>query len=206
MTAKRPKKERMDNIVQSALAEFLEKGYENATMESIAGRAALSKGGLYHHFRSKDEILLYVNQKLTEPVQILMRQAEHLPSPARALRFYIQHYLKYWMDHPKHLTFFFLSTTRVLADIKIWGLYEQLAEETICFFQRLLAQGIKSGEFESHDTRARATVLMSSLDGVAGYLIIDRRLNYRSVCRGLEGVLLGPILRQGSPRRSEGLA
>ena len=52
MTLKRPELERKAGIVEAALAEFLDKGYENSSMDSIARRAGLSKGGLYHHFRS----------------------------------------------------------------------------------------------------------------------------------------------------------
>ncbi len=194
MTAKRPKDERMSGIVEAGLLEFLDKGYENATMDSIARRAGLSKGGLYHHFASKDEILLFANQKLTEPVLALMRRAARQDSPLSALKLYIRRYLKHWADRPQHLIFFFLSMTRVLADAGIWDLYEQYAEQTIGFFQELLARGIKEGEFRPHDTRALATVLMSSLDGVIGYLVIDKRLDYQAVCRGFEEVLLEPIL------------
>ena len=62
MTKKKAKEIRTEEIVQAAVQEFLERGYEGASMDNIARRASLSKGGLYHHFRSKDEILIYANQ------------------------------------------------------------------------------------------------------------------------------------------------
>lgn len=42
-------------ILDAALAVFSERGFEAARMDDIAARAGLSKGGLYAHFRSKDE-------------------------------------------------------------------------------------------------------------------------------------------------------
>ena len=194
MTSKRPKDERMTGIVEAALADFLDKGYEHSTMDSIARRAGLSKGGLYHHFKSKDEILLYTNQKLNEPIGKLMHEAARQSSPSLALKFYIRRYLKFWMDRPRHLVFFFLSMTRILADKAIWSLYEQYTEQVIGFFQGLLDKGAASGEFKPHDTRAQALILMSALDGVLGYLVIDRRLDYRTTCRNLEEVLIDPLL------------
>jgi AcrR family transcriptional regulator len=198
MTAKRPKAERMSGIVQAALDEFLAKGYENSSMESIAARAGLSKGGLYHHFASKDEILLFVNEKLSEPVAAILARAERQSSALLGLRTYIQGYLKHWLRRPQQLVFFFLSMTRVLADAGLWAMWEQYAEQMIGAFQALLTKGIENGEFLPHDTRARAIALMSALDGVAGYLIIDRHLKFADVCRGLEDVLIGPLLNRSA--------
>jgi AcrR family transcriptional regulator len=72
MTEKGNKK--IDEIIEAAINEFVEKGYANASMESIAVRAKLSKGGLYHHFKSKTEILYTVNLKLTEPVIMMISE------------------------------------------------------------------------------------------------------------------------------------
>lgn len=44
-------------ILNAALAEFLEAGIANATMERIAKRAGLAKGTLYLYFSSKDALL-----------------------------------------------------------------------------------------------------------------------------------------------------
>ena len=200
MTLKRPELERKAGIVEAALAEFLDKGYENSSMDSIARRAGLSKGGLYHHFRSKDKILLFANEKLSEPVAALMANAVRRHSAAESLRSYIRLYLKYWKDRPKELIFFFLSMTRVLASAEVWHLYEQYAEQNISFFQGLLHKGIRAGEFSPHDTRARAVALMSALDGVVGYLVIDRRLKPGEVGRGFCEVLIAPLLARGRVR------
>lgn len=198
MTAKRPKADRMAAIIEAALSEFLEKGYDTATMESIALRAGLSKGGLYHHFGSKDEILLYANQKMNEPVMDMMAKAGREPSAVRALRGYIRTYLKHWLGRPRELVFYSLSLTRVLADTKLWRLYEEYTEETLSFFQGILDRGLASGELAAHDSRGRAVALLGALDGIAFYLIIDRKLSLAQVCRDLEAALLAPLLAGGA--------
>ena len=45
-----------DKLLDSALAEFGDKGYEGARVEEIAKLAGASKQALYHHFRSKEGI------------------------------------------------------------------------------------------------------------------------------------------------------
>ena len=47
---------RAAQILDAALAEFSEHGFAATTMDDIARRCGLSKGGLYAHFASKDEI------------------------------------------------------------------------------------------------------------------------------------------------------
>jgi AcrR family transcriptional regulator len=48
------------NILEAAQQVFSDLGYENATTHHIAQQAGLSIGGVYAHFKSKEEIFLVV--------------------------------------------------------------------------------------------------------------------------------------------------
>lgn len=52
-----------ERIVDVSVRLFLEKGYEQTTIQDILDALNLSKGGLYHHFKSKEEILEAVKKK-----------------------------------------------------------------------------------------------------------------------------------------------
>ncbi|WP_113671069.1 TetR/AcrR family transcriptional regulator [Vallitalea guaymasensis] len=45
------------NIIRTAYKLFAEKGYEKTTVSEIIESVGSSKGGFYHHFKSKDEVL-----------------------------------------------------------------------------------------------------------------------------------------------------
>ena len=47
---------RVQQILDNALLEFEEHGFQAARMETIAQRSGLSKGGLYAHFDSKEQL------------------------------------------------------------------------------------------------------------------------------------------------------
>ncbi|CAJ2863350.1 TetR family transcriptional regulator [Burkholderia pseudomallei] len=47
---------RINQILDAALAEFSASGFAGARIDDIAARAGMSKGGVYTHFGSKDEI------------------------------------------------------------------------------------------------------------------------------------------------------
>ena len=44
-------------ILRTAARLFQQQGYDGTSMNDVAAALGLSKGGLYHHFQSKDEIL-----------------------------------------------------------------------------------------------------------------------------------------------------
>ncbi len=52
--------ERKDQILQIATNIFYRDGYEKASLREIAERARFTKAAIYHHFKSKEEILFNV--------------------------------------------------------------------------------------------------------------------------------------------------
>ncbi|MEV0685656.1 TetR family transcriptional regulator [Nocardia sp. NPDC050378] len=49
---------RLDPVLRAAIEDFVEKGYHGSTMRSIALRARMSVPGVYHHYRSKQHLLV----------------------------------------------------------------------------------------------------------------------------------------------------
>ena len=58
----------LEKIVDISAELFAKKGYEQTSIQDILDATGLSKGGLYHHFKSKEEILEAVMQKRVQYV------------------------------------------------------------------------------------------------------------------------------------------
>lgn len=59
--------ETMNLIIDTAYRLFLQKGYDHTSIQDIIQQlGGLSKGAIYHHFKSKEEILYAVMDKLSE--------------------------------------------------------------------------------------------------------------------------------------------
>jgi AcrR family transcriptional regulator len=67
-------------ILRAAAKLFREHGYDAASMNDLAAALQLSKGALYHHFQSKDEILFHI---MNDALQITEDQVK---KPVLALR------------------------------------------------------------------------------------------------------------------------
>lgn len=57
--------ETVEKILTAAMRLFLEKGYERTTIQDIVDQlGGLTKGAVYHHFKSKEEIMDAVTEKM----------------------------------------------------------------------------------------------------------------------------------------------
>lgn len=57
---------RRDQLLDCAQALFFEQGYEATTVNHILQRSGLSKGGFYHYFASKEDILEAIVARVAE--------------------------------------------------------------------------------------------------------------------------------------------
>jgi TetR/AcrR family transcriptional regulator len=53
-------KEKRDRIINAALKEFAQKGYDNASTNEIVKSAEISKGLLFHYFTNKKQLFLFL--------------------------------------------------------------------------------------------------------------------------------------------------
>jgi AcrR family transcriptional regulator len=66
-------------ILRTAARLFQQRGYDATSMNDVAAALKLSKGGLYHHFQSKDEILFEIMDHAMDLTQ------ERVINPVRGL-------------------------------------------------------------------------------------------------------------------------
>lgn len=57
----------VERIIEVSSRLFMQRGYENTTIDDIVEELGdLSKGAIYHHFKSKEEIILAVSRKVNQ--------------------------------------------------------------------------------------------------------------------------------------------
>ena len=95
-------------ILDAALEEFSQKGYEAASLNTVWAEKGISKGIVYHHFRHKDELYLLCVQRCFDAL------TEHMQATAAALngtvqaqlRCYFDARLQFFAEHPLYLGLF----------------------------------------------------------------------------------------------------
>lgn len=75
------------DILRTAARLFQQRGYEATSMQDVASALNLSKGALYHHFQSKDEILFEImNHGLDVFEEEVLAVVRQIPDPEERLR------------------------------------------------------------------------------------------------------------------------
>lgn len=79
--------ESRQEILRTAARLFQQKGYDATSMNDVAAALEFSKGGLYHHFQSKDEILFQImDHALDITEQRVVNPVREIADPEQRLR------------------------------------------------------------------------------------------------------------------------
>ena len=71
--------ETVRKILDTAERLFVEKGYDRASLQDIIRATGLSKGAIYHHFKSKEDILTAVCERMTDESNQLLLDIRDRP-------------------------------------------------------------------------------------------------------------------------------
>lgn len=98
---RRPREERIAEILAAAAREFSEKGYEGAVVSSIAERAGLSEAAIFKFFDSKRALVTAVMEAwYSRLIADIERSLVGVAEPAAQLRFLIHRHLLAVKDDP----------------------------------------------------------------------------------------------------------
>ncbi|MFU2210231.1 TetR/AcrR family transcriptional regulator [Solidesulfovibrio sp. C21] len=148
-------------LLDTAKKIFLEKGFNSATVNDILMAVGLSKGGFYHHFKSKDEVLDALRVQYTKRfLEIVEKRVAAVPDDAMEERF--QTWIKafvdaYYSSYAEHDLFYHsVHSNRANAD----------RTAIIKSLMRLLEQGLAKGAWSLSSPLLTATIMYSAIHGV----------------------------------------
>ncbi len=104
--AKEPAKnsDSRDRIIEASFQEFGRHGYEGASTNQICQAAGISKGLLYHYFKSKENLFFSVCDRCIQDLENVFEKDwfEGKKSDLDALLFFYQKQAEFFLTHPDH--------------------------------------------------------------------------------------------------------
>jgi AcrR family transcriptional regulator len=158
---------RRQAILEAAIGVFAQHGFDAATTDDIARSAGLSKGGLYWHFKSKDDILAAIlmqlfDQELGALQQLIVAEGTVAPRLRQLVAHGVAAVQQLEALLPVMLEFYALAARK--SDVR------QFLQQYYQRYHRLLAelfqQGFARGEFHRGTAEAAALTLIAQLEGV----------------------------------------
>ncbi len=142
---------RKQAIIETAERLFMERGYENATIQDVIDELKLSKGGFYHHFASKEQLLEEIceakSTRSYEAAQTAVREC-----PGNAVDKLNALFDKNGIWQENDVDFLLLLIQVAYSDSNLM-LREKLKKasikKTLPLFNEIVAQGVIEGVFYS---------------------------------------------------------
>lgn len=130
-----------ERVVEAALDLFQEKGYHGVSVEELVEYAETSKGGFYHHFKSKDDLLyeihdIFISYVLNET----KRASEQYDSAIDQLDALMRTFMNVFNIYQRHITVFYNESVYLLPN------HEEAITKKRTAYRKLLEQILINGQ------------------------------------------------------------
>ena len=186
-------------ILQAALSCFAGKGYHQTSMDDIVAESGLSKGALYWHFKSKQELFLSLVETY---MSAYSQEAAHAWQEEMPATEKIRAYMKFFVDSSEQLLPFFRVTIDVWAqtseDEQLRAIFDQMLTDLQQQLGALIDEGVAAGEFRPVDASRLALGLVAALDALALYkTLLGEKIDIQGSAETLLAVVLAGLKPEG---------
>lgn len=116
-------------LLDAAVEELREKGYEGTSLQAIASRAGLTKGAIYWSFRDKRDLFLtLVEERVDGPARRLMAVTEHAPGSATTAPLISEGLARLIREQPELIVVLFEQWALATRDPQLRDRYAQRQE------------------------------------------------------------------------------
>jgi AcrR family transcriptional regulator len=164
---------RRQQIEDAASALFRERGYSATSVRDIARAIDLQGGSLYAHVASKEDVLWAIVERAAERFHTAVRPiaSDSTAPAAQRLRRMVRAHAGVVTADLGNATVF-LHEWRFLGDARRAEVARR-RDEYEALFRQVIAEGVATGEFVAEDPKLAATLILSALNGIAGWYSPD---------------------------------
>tara|TARA_Y100001001_G_scaffold164831_1_gene199373 strand:+ start:7031 stop:7711 length:681 start_codon:yes stop_codon:yes gene_type:complete len=204
---------RRDLILDAAQALFMERGWDTVTIADVQKKAGISRGGFYHHFAAKEDLLSGLIARMTkQAIQTTEAAVSHNEGNALAkLNGLLDSAAQWTADNVNELRGFVQIFSRPGNEIPYRRICDAEAAVVMPLLKTIIEAGIAEETFDPVDAGLSAELMLSLSQGRREVLIevfnlaresdldaavdaLDRRLRSEGeICDRLLGLPLGSV-------------
>lgn len=160
--------QKREHILQCAKQVFARKGFRTVTMKDIVEACEISRGGLYLYFGSTEEIFREILLSESETGgDDIEKQLTKDSTMADLLMLFLKEQKKIILRKKQDITiaayeYIFANKPDKRSENLLWNQFETGS----IVLERILEEGMLRGEFYCEDTKATATNIMYTLEGM----------------------------------------
>lgn len=166
-------------IYDSAINVFSNNGYNGATMDEISSNAGISKGTLYYHFKSKEEIFKYIiSEGMKKMKEEIDNAASNVDEPCEKLKIVFRTQINIARENSN----FFKAIVS-----KFWGKeirelsFINLMNDYINYIQGFINLAIEAGEVKKGNSRLKSYLFLGIMSFSSLYEILETDADIDSI-------------------------
>ena len=172
-----PAEVRRAQILEAALECFATRGYHRATMDDLARASGLSKGSLYWHFSSKEEVFLALFDRF---VQGIFDAWSQLETEGRSSLEVVRALGEISMERLASGALPLGAWAEFLLQPKVRERYAAILRQSRDLLAVLVRQGIERGEIRDLDPEGIAVALTAAMEGTLVQAMVDAGFDARA--------------------------
>lgn len=158
---------RRRQILEAAVACFVEQGYHQTGVREIAKRADISLGNLYNHFAGKTDVLVEIAAIEREETAPYLAQLSKDGQAMDILEEFAVAYTKHLSD-PVTQILSLEITSEAIRETEVANLFEESRAAMITALSSLLARGVREGSIRQiADVTETAHLILDIVDSSA---------------------------------------
>lgn len=154
--------DKKNELIKIAERLFIEKGYEETSVDDILKASGLSKGGFYHYFKSKDEVL---TESMNNIIEKLLEQLEPIVddndlNALKKLKLFLEKKSEFQNSNREYAKYLSML---VRSDFTLYKYYVTAAHKYVEPLGRIIEQGVNEGTFSVKFPYETADILLRTV-------------------------------------------
>lgn len=157
---------RKNQIIDAAIRVFNRAGFKDARMEDIVKEAGISKGLVYWYYKSKEELIIAISDRLFGEEFVRMEQADDptIP-PQECLNRYFDLYIKDLTGMMAFIPIIYELYALAFRNKTVKSVMQGYLERFVRSVEPIIQRGIDSGDFAPTNARQATITFGSQIEG-----------------------------------------
>jgi AcrR family transcriptional regulator len=170
MATRNPEKEekRKTQIIQAAYDVIASKGYNNFTIDDIAHQAGLSKGGVLHYFKTKDDILIHLLEQIYTLIEnYIKKKSDKYKAPEKKLKAVIIAYIIVAKKNPAFYIVMVDFWAQITINERVKSINTRIFDKMCQEIRKIIDLGIKQGVFNEIDSLNASYAIVAMVTNIS---------------------------------------
>lgn len=186
---------RKEQILQTSAKMFKEKGYASTSMRDIATELGIEAASLYHHIKSKEEILETICFTMADKLITGIAEVNDIYFNAEEkLRMAIKNHVQIISENIDQSATF-LHEWRSLSEPKL-SEFKTLRDKYESEFKVILNDGVNEDIFDDVDQKFATLTILSTVNWINEWYNPNGKMNAEQIAKKLSDFILGGLRKK----------